>query len=231
MARSSVEKKEEKLGQPIPDAASGFFIRQLRRWRSDPAYAVLALAIVLVVIVALVFTSVGVSALLAINGGPQWSSAQTQHPSLPTPAGTIDTRPRFPTPATGGGSSISSQPVARPTPTLRASPTLPPDQGTLSVEIISIPDVVNNKSQVQVEVQASEPGVTVRLQVIYDASPFYYNSNKSTTNHNGNATLYWNVRVSTLLNGNNVQARVVVVAIDRNGQQAVSQEAMVLITG
>jgi hypothetical protein len=83
---------------------------------------------------------------------------------------------------------------------------------------------------VRVLVQTSEPGVSVRLQVNYDAAPFFYTSGGHTTDGNGNAALTWNVRVFGV-NGNGVQATVVVIATDRQGQQATSQPATVMITG
>src|SRR5581483_190057 len=114
----------------------------------------------------------------------------------------------FPTPVTGKGSSTSSQPTGSSATSLQPTPD---DQGTLTVQINNIPNAVNNRSQVQVDVQTSEPNVTVQLQVTYDASPFYYTSRGDTTDDNGNATLNWSVRVRGLTNGNNAQAMVVAV--------------------
>jgi hypothetical protein len=204
------------------------FTRLFRLWQKDPAYVVLSLAIALVALASLVFVVLGANAILSSNSGPTWSSAQIEHPPAPTPAGTVDNSPTFPTPGSNKGSSSSSQPHGGPTPTLQPSPV--GDQGTLNVQIVSIPDVVHNNTRVRVVVQTSEPGVSVRLQVTYDAAPFFYTNGAHTTDGNGNATLTWNVRVFGL-NGNGVQATVVVIATDRQGQQATSQPSTVMVTG
>lgn len=103
------------------------------------------------------------------------------------------------------------------------------DQGTLSVQIVQIPDVVSNRSRVLVEVQASSPGVRVQLQVSYNVAPFAYSSGVHTTNDNGQATIPWNVRIFTFQAHSEAQVRV--VAIDQNGQQVSSQVVMVTVEG
>lgn len=218
---------DRSIYQSASTASHGLFTRVWQRWRKDPAFAVLSVALALVVIASLVFVSLGVSALTGGGGGPAWTSAMTEHPALPTPTGTLDAKPKFPTPVTGKGSSTSSQPGAGPTPNLQPTPNNPDDQGTLNVQIVDVPNVVNNRSQVQVDIQTSEPDVDVRLQVTYDAAPFYYTSSGDTTNGNGNATLDWNVRVRSTFNGNNATATVIVVATDQNGQQATSDPVTV----
>ncbi len=214
--------------QPSAPASRSLFTRLFRLWRKDPAYAVLSLAVALVAIASLVFVVLGANTILSNNNGPAWNSAQIEHPPAPTPIGTVDNNPTFPTPGSNKGSSSSSQPHGGPPPNLQPSPVN--DQGTLSVQIVSIPDVVHNNTRVRVFVQTSEPGVSVRLQVNYDAAPFFYTSSLRSTDGNGNAAITWNVRVFGG-NGNGVQATVVVVATDRQGQQATSQPATVMITG
>jgi hypothetical protein len=208
-------------------AFHGLFTRVLGRWRTDPAFAILSLAIALVVIASFVLVSLGVRAVADANNAPVWNKAMVEHPVLPTPTGTFDSKPKFPTPVSGKGSSTSSQPGTGPS--NYAQPT-PNDQGSLDVQIVNIPDVVNNKSRVQVDVQTSEPNVNVQLQVTYDSAPFAYASNGDTTDDQGNATLNWNIRVRSFANGNNVQATVIVVATDQDGQQATSQPMTVEVT-
>lgn len=231
--RASSPLPQPPLSQTTSTASGGFFSRLYQLWRKDPAYTVLSLAITLVIIASLTFVVLGAHALLGGNNGSLWSSAQTQHPAAPTVSGTVDNKPSFPTPNSNKGSSSSSQPKAGPTPNLQPTPTAPSDQGTLSVQIVSIPNVVRNNTRVLVIVQTSEPGVSVRLQVTYDAAPFFYNSNTRTTSGDGTASLTWNVRVLSAggNGGNGVQATVIVTATDRNGQQAVSQPATVMVTG
>ena len=227
----SSPRPEPLISQPTSPVAHGLFTGLFARWRKDPAYAVLALGIALVVISSIVFVALGAHALMNSSSGPTWSSAQTEHPPTPALSGTVDNKPAFPTPVTGKGSSKSSQPAAGPTPNLQPSPTpSATDQGSLSVQILDIPTVVHNGSRVHVQVATSEPGVSVRLEVNYDSAPFFYASNAHTTGGDGNATLTWNIRVFAP-GGNNVQANVVVVATDRNGQQATSQPTTVIIAG
>ncbi len=215
------------INQSTSTALHGLFTRVSGRWRTDPAFAVLSLAIALVVIASFVLVALGARAIADGSNTPVWNKSMTEHPVLPTPTGTFDPRPKFPTPVSGKGSSTSSQPGMGPS--NYAQPT-PNDQGTLNVQIVNIPDVVNNQSRVRVDVQTSEPNVDVQLQVTYDAAPFAYASNGDTTDDQGNATLNWNVRVRSFANDNNVQATVIVVATDQNGQQATSQPLTVEVT-
>lgn len=195
-------------------------------WRKDPAYLVLSLAIALVVISALVLVAFGATTFLNNNG-----LAYSQTPTVPTPSGTVDAHPNLGTPATGSGSNQSSQPPFRPTPNLNNQPSPNPGNqpapGALSVQIVTIPNVVANNSRVSVGVLANEPNVQVKLQVTYNVAPFFFNSGPHTTDGNGQATLVWTVRVFSLRN--NVQATVHVVATDQNGQQVSSQTVIVTV--
>jgi hypothetical protein len=224
--RYSSPRPDQSINQQTSAAPHGLFTRVLHRWRTDRAFAVLSAAIALVVIASVVLVSLGVNAVNAGNNGPGWNKAMVQHPAVPSPTGTIDLKPKFPTPGSKKGSSTSSQP----TPGTQPTQTDPTDQGTLNVQITDVPDVVNNQSQVQVDVQTSEPDVTVRLEVTYNALPFYYTSRADTTDGDGNGTLAWNVRVRSFSNGNNVSANLIVIATDRNGQQATSDPVTVEIT-
>lgn len=214
-------------GRPIRHQASpaphGLFTRLVYLWRKDSAYIVLSIAITMVIVASLVFVAFGASVLL--NNNNNNGSTYAQHPSTPTPYGTVDNKPSFSTPATGQGSNTSSQPGAQPTPDLQASPT---DNGPLDVQITNVPKVVANNTRVHVEVTTSEPNVDVRLQVTYDAPPYAYNGGQRTTDGNGNASLPWPVKVFAL-NAGDVQATVVVIATDQNGQQATSQPVTVLV--
>lgn len=223
------------IHQSASSAAHGLFTRLFHRIRTDPGFALLSGSVSLAVIIALVLVSLGVSAFASGTGGPTWSASMTQHPVIPTPTGRIDNKPTFPTPASEKGSSTSSQPGSGPTPSLQPTPTAPttPDNptGVLTVEIVNLPDVVNNRAQVRVDVQTSEAGVSIRLQVNYDVAPFFLATGATTTNGDGQGALNWNIRVRNLTNGNNAQATVVVIATDQRGQQATSQAMAVTITG
>lgn len=228
--RYSSPRPGQSINQATSPASHGLFTHLWRRIRTEPAFALLSLAIALVLISSVVLVALGASALLSGSNEPTWTSAMVQHPAQPSPTGTLDVKPKFPTPGSKKGSSASSQPGAGPTPNLQPTSTGTNDQGTLNVQISNIPDVVNNQSRVQVGVQTSEPDVDIRLQVTYDAAPFYYASGGRVTNGGGDGTLTWNVRVYSFTHGNNVQATVVVTATDRNGQQATSQPVTVEVT-
>ena len=217
----------QSINRSISTASHGLFTQIVHRLRTDSSFALLSGAIALVIVCSLVFVALGMHALASNSSVPAWTQAMTEHPAIPTPAGTLDIKPTFPTPASNKGSSTSSQPGKAPVP--NAQPT-PNDQGSLNVQIANIPQVANNRSQVRVDVQTSEPNVDVQLQITYDTAPFYYNSQRDTTDESGNATLNWNIRVRGLSNGNNAQATVIVVATDQNGQQATSQPTTVEIT-
>jgi hypothetical protein len=221
---------DSRTSQQTSVTSPGLFARFFQLVRRDPAYAVLALGIALVIFASCVFLVLGANLMLNGNSSTTWNSAQTQHPSVPTPSGTVDNNPSFPTPATRNGSNQSSQPTAAgPTPVLQPSPSQPTDQGTLTVQITSVPSVVNNNSHVLVGVQTSEPGVTIRLQVTYNATPFFYSSTGQTGSA-GDGTLSWNIRVRAAF-GNSARATLIVFATDQNGQQATSQPVTVMISG
>jgi hypothetical protein len=207
--------------QPAPQ---GFIGRQRAAWRKDPAYLVLSLAIALVLIATVSLVAFGATTLLNNNG-----LAYSQTPTAPRPSGTVDNKPNLPTPATNPGSNQSSQPTVGPTPNLQPTQN-PMDQGSLSVQIVNVPSMVNNNSRVSVDILTNEPGVQVRLQVTYTAAPFMYSGGAHTTDDNGQATVPWSVKIYSFHNGP-VQATVQVIATNQNGQQATSQAETVMIEG
>jgi hypothetical protein len=217
-----------------PGTSHSLFSRLTTLWRKDPAYRVLSLAIALVVISSIAFVTLGAKTLMS-NGGPAWSQAYTQHPATPAPFGTVDNKPTFPSPSTGPGSNQSSQPPAVPTPSFQPTPTPVPTTdpnppGNLDVQITNIPSVVSNNTKVHVDVQATEPNATVMLEVTYsNAFPTTYTSPSHTTDGGGNATLTWSIRVFTFGGNSNIEATVVAVATDQNGQQASSQPVIVQV--
>jgi len=205
-------------------------------WRKDPAYKVLIIATGMVLVAGILFMTLVSSAIIRNpNLFAQNGTISQNPPTGVNPAGTVDLRPTFPTPGGGQGSNSSSQPPAQSTPALQptesatATPQPSPGSGgTLTIQIVSIPQQVINGSTVPVEVMASEAGASVRLQVLYDAAPYYYTSGSQTTDGSGNATLSWHVHV-TGFKAKGVVARVVAVATDQNGQQAVSQAVTVQV--
>lgn len=110
----------------------------------------------------------------------------------------------------------------------RAVTSAPPTRAsTLTVQMTDISGRVENGSTVHVQVQTSKPGLSVKLQVTYQAPPFSSTSSVQTTDGDGQATIDWPVNISSFSGG--TQATVVVVATDQNGQQAMSDPVAVTI--
>jgi len=205
-------------------------------WRKDPAYKVLMIATVILIIAGFIFVSLATAAFLRNPNLFGSSNTTPQNPTGPSSGG-VDLRPTFPTPGGGSGGNTSSQPPLQSTPALPATATpggtptpqpspTPGSGGSLTVAITSIPAQVSDNSTVPVGVMTNEAGATVRLQVNYNAYPYYYTSEAQVTDQNGNATLYWNVQVSTV-RFRHVIAKVVAVATDQNGQFATSSTSIV----
>lgn len=201
-------------------------------WRKDPAYKVLMIAVVMVVIAGLLLTTFVTSAVLhnfSANG------PVVQNPVATTqPVGTVDNRPAFPTPGGGDGSTVTSQPPMQNTPILQ--PTTPPIQpspspptsGTLSLQIANIPNHVRNNTVADVGVSTNEANVSVSLVILYSAFPYRSMAGPVTTDDDGYANLRWFVSINTFSN-RMVTASVYAVARDQNGQFVRSQPATVQI--
>lgn len=221
---------------PTPDSTVPSFSNPLLKlgyfWRKDAAHKVLLLAVAVIVISGILFMVLSSASLLQGPGFVTQNATTPQNPSAEVhPSGTVDLHPTFPTPSGGTGSTTSSQPPASssfyPTPDT-TSILQPTGNGSLTVQITSIPSQVSNRSRVFVGVATSEGGVTVRLQVYYDAQPFSYNSGQHATDDNGNASIPWRVQVNTHASGQ-IIATVEAIAIDQDGQQGISQVMQVTV--
>ena len=204
-------------------------------WRRDPAYKVLMIAVVMVIIAGLLLTTFATTALL--HGFNNFSSAPvTQNPAATQSIGTVDNKPAFPTPGGGDGSTVTSQPPMQSTPILQPttpiqpnpSPTSPPT-GDLTLQIVSIPNRVHNNTPVNVGVNASQPGISVSLVIFYSVFPYRSQAGPVTTDNNGNATLRWFVFINAF-NNRSAVATVYAVARDQNGQIVRSQSVQVQIS-
>nr|HET6901322.1 hypothetical protein [Ktedonobacteraceae bacterium] len=201
-------------------------------WGKDPAYKVLVIAISAVVIAGILLLSLVSSTLLHNTKLFAMGNSFSQTPpTVVTPIGTIDAHPTFPPPGGGTGSSTSSQPPAQSTPVLQPTTenSTPTTDGQLTVSISGVPGHVQNNSVVSVNINTSEPNVTVELMVRYTAPPYRYTSGQYTTDGGGNATINWPVNVFAF--GRHTQATVYAVAMDQNGQQAQAQSISVQIVG
>jgi hypothetical protein len=225
---------EQHLHHAAPQQPGYPFKRFAYHIRTDPAYPFLIAALAIV----LILGGIGASFAGDIFAKFAASSASArpappQNPPQATPVGTIDLRPTFPTPGGGQGSTTSSLPPASAPVTVTPQTTTVPDNnnGTLNLQITGIPQQVSNNSTIPVSITAGEPGVIVRLMVVYSAPPNFYSSGTQITDADGNATLNWHVRVFAGSNFGFVTAEVTVVGQDQNGQQATSSPVTVEITG
>lgn len=197
-------------------------------WRKDPAYKVLMIAMAMVLLAGIIFVSLASAAFL---GNPNLfaSSSSQSIPRGANPTGTVDLRPTFPAPGGGSGTSQSSQPPMQSTPALQptSDQQSPTAGGTLTVQITNYPQTVTNGSRANVDVNTSEPGVSVILMIRYNQGG-RTTAGPQTTDSNGNATIPWFVFV---FGQRNIQATIYAVATDQNGQRAKSQTVQVQIRG
>lgn len=118
--------------------------------------------------------------------------------------------------------------TGRTTPSASAAASTPKGANALMVQITDISDSVENGKTVETEVQTSKPGVSVKLQVTYQISPFSSTSASKTTDDDGQATIDWSPNVAPF--SGKIQATVTAVATDQNGQQVMSDPMTVTIT-
>ncbi len=209
-------------------------------WHKDPAYKVLLIAVTCVLLAGLALSTLATRTFLQnanfLSRGTTHS--QTAPPHV-TPSGTVDLKPTFAPPSGGQGSTASSQPpqsnpvtqnnpVTQPTtPPVQPGPTQPASQ--LSVQITSVPSIVQNNSIVFVGVNTSEPFVEVQLSIVYNAPPYRGFVGSRFTGVRGNTNFTWPVTV--FLGGRNAVAVITVTAKDQNGQSVQSSPATVEIIG
>ncbi len=223
MAQLRPEQLIRNRTQPVPKGAGA---RLAYYWRKDPAYKVLVIAMAMVLIAGIIFVSLASAAFL---GNPNFfaSSSSQIIPRGANPTGTVDLRPGFPTPGGGNGSNQSSQPPMQSTPALQPTTDQqsPTPGGTLTVQITYLPQQVANGSKVNVDVNTSEPGVSVILMIRYNQGG-RTTAGPQTTDSNGNATIPWFVFA---FGQRNIQATIYAVATDQNGQRAKSQSITVKV--
>ena len=204
-------------------------------WHKDPAYKVLIIATTMVLIAGIIFVSLASAAFLGNSSFFASTSSTPQAiPKGTNPTGTVNLRPTFPAPGGGSGTNQqSSQPPMQPTPALQPTGTGQPDPtpgggGTLTVQITSIPQQVQNGSYVRVGVNTSEPGASVLLVIRYSVQGGRSTAGPQTTDSNGNASIPWFV-FTFGFGQRNVQASVYALATDQNGQKAKSDTVTVQV--
>lgn len=216
---------EQLIRSNVQPGATNPFAKLVHLVRTDPAYQILAVAIVVLLLA---------SGLLLAFVGSIFSPPRTT--KGPDTGGGVVTLSHTAT------STVKMTPTSQPSPTVQPSPTASPlpsptpspsptasqtSTGPLTLTILNIPTSVSNNTNVPVVVKSSQPNISVHLVVTYNTAPGFYNSATATTGNNGNATLTWNVRVF-LLTTNKATAHVQAVGMDQNGQQV--QSASVAVT-
>ncbi len=229
----------DQLRPQVPPTSTNPISKIGALWRADPAYKVLIVATVMVLVAGIIF------ATFLVN---TFAQTATPTPQAATPPKAVtapatphpNTPPTFPTPSGGQGSSQSSSqppksaPVVLPTLTpsdANPQPTQPPQNQNqnLQLQITDIPQQVHNNSDVQVTVMANQPGVSVRLQVSFDNSIITNSAGPQQTDADGNVTLDWHV-ADIISFKQSFVARVTAFATDQNGQQVSSQTVSVSVS-
>jgi hypothetical protein len=213
-------------------------------WRNDPAYQVLLVAIILIIISGGIFTVVATNLFKNMgfadgqnnNQGSSYQTAPTQGVQRQ-----VNVQPTFPppgsTPTDTTGNTISSQPpqsgtptmaVATETVTVTLSPTdTPPtnQNGPLNLQIVSYPQQISNNMTALIQVSTGRANAQVQLSANYDLPPFFYQGTSQITDGNGNTTIFWPINLfgpATRHRANNTVARFVVRAQSQDGQVATS---------
>ena len=198
-------------------------------WRKDPAYKVFMIALAMVVLASIGLVSL-VSASMFGRSSSGVGYSQTP-PAKVVPSGPVDLHPAFSTPGGGNGTGQSSQPPAQNTPSLgpttTGQPTVQPG-GQLTLQITNFPAAVNNNSRVDITVSTNQPGVSVYLQIRYNAQPTRASAGPRTTDGNGNVTIPWTVFVFSF-NRKNVQATITAIGTDQNGQRVSSDPVVIQV--
>jgi hypothetical protein len=216
---------EDMVRRPQSSLPTNPLTRTRHLWKNDPAYRVLFIAIGIVLLSSIVCVGL-VSAMFNQNNtqnapgggkGPQQiANTGGVSTSIPTPTATpIPTATPTPTPI-------------MPTPT--PVPTQPPANGPLTVQIVNIPNTVQNGQTVSVSIKTSKPGASVHLSITYtNANQISMNNESQTADDGGFATIQWRVQVVPTRIGKTATAQVKAIAQDQQGHQATSQTVTVQI--
>ena len=208
-------------GYPQEPPKKGLF----QKLRTDPAYQVLAVAIVVVLIASgslMAFAATGMMGTGSNHNSPNRPQAKapssfTHATQVPTPA---------PTP------TLMPTPVPTQAPTQVVQPTQAPNPigGKVTVAFTNLPGQVNNNTTTQIVVQTNTPGASVQFAVQYaggTGTPVFMTQ---TADNNGMATFNWTATVFNVFNNNtNVTARLTVTATDNNNGRTAQQTADVTV--
>lgn len=219
---------------PFAPGGSGYYPQGqpkkglFQKLRTDPAYQVLAVAIVVVLIASgslVAFAATGMMNTGSNHGSPNQQQAKVQSSPVThaTPAPT-----QAPTPTMMPTQQVPTQapaPVTQPT----QAPTNP--MGNLTVAFVGAPGQVNNGQTTTITVQTNQAGVAVQLAVTYTGAigNSIVQPPIATTNNAGIANFQWTANATPFnVNNPNVTAHLTVTAMNNNGQP-VTQTADVTV--
>ena len=205
---------------PFAPGGSGYYPQGqpkkglFQKLRTDPAYQVLAVAIVVVLIASgslVAFASTGMMG----TGPNHGSSNQPQAKVQSSPVTHATQAPtQAPTPI---AMPTQAPPTQAPAPVMQ--PTQAPNPMKLTVAFTNVPAQVNNGTTTQIVVQ-TEPGAMVQFDVTYPlgsgGTPVQMTQ---MADNNGMATFNWTATVQPMLNNmTNVTAHLTATAVNNNGQ-------------
>ncbi|GCE10237.1 hypothetical protein [Tengunoibacter tsumagoiensis] len=219
---------EQLIRQPASPLPKNPVQRMGQLWKSDPAYKVLFIAIGTILLSGLVgailltswiFSSAQPSSTNSASATTPGAKVSVVSQNTPTP---VPTAQPTPIPTIVPAILPTTAPTAPPTPT--------PDPNTpLTVDCNGLPGQAQNRTTLSVSIHTNKPGVSVKLTVIYNALPGFYNSSTVTTDSQGNASVPWKIAVQTFQHNTKVTATVTAIAQSATGQSATSQPIKVQI--
>lgn len=201
------------LGYPPPVQPKKNIFQKLR---SDPAYQVLAVAIVVVLIASSALVAFAATGMGSTNPN---NHANQQITKAQTPASRPKQVPTLPVP------TQAPTPTMAPPAPVQQQPTQPPQKPVmnLTAQFTNVPQQLANGMQGQATVQTL-PGATVTFEVTYAgvaaSAPVIQ---RQMADNNGMVTFTWTVQVvpAAFGNNNNITANLAAIAVDNNtGQQA-----------
>jgi hypothetical protein len=213
---------EDMVRRPQSSLPANPLARISHLWKSDPAYRILFIAISIVLLSSLI--CVGLVSAMFNQPNTRNAAGGGKSPQQVSNTGAVNTITPTPIPT----STPTATPMPTPTPT--PAPTQPPATGPLTVQILSIPNTVQNGQVVSVSINTSKPGASVHLAITYNnANSLSVINQPQTADSGGNVAIQWRVQVVPTRVGKTVTAQVTAIAQDQQGHQATSQTATIQI--
>ncbi|HEY4385760.1 MAG TPA: protein kinase, partial [Ktedonobacteraceae bacterium] len=134
------------------------------------------------------------------------------------------------TPTNVPTASSTPTPIASPTPVASPTPTPARHGRPLSVNIASVPETIQNGSNVLVQITTNKGNCRVKLRVIYSDSSPSFRSSLTSTDSDGNGTIAWKVNIPRHNLVKYTFATLIATAYDSDDRSAFSLPVIVQIT-